>query len=60
MRAAFRQCKMLSEVQSKFGVTGRTEHHDQVNDERERERQGGEADRHQKRRAGGLTSTPRQ
>jgi len=51
---------MLSEVQSKCGVMGRTEHHERVNDEGEREPQGGEADRLQKRREVGLTSTPRQ
>ena len=39
---------------------GRTEHHERVNDEREQEPQGGEADRPQKRRKVGLTSTPRQ
>jgi len=50
---------MLSEVQSKCGVRGRTEHHERVNYEREREPQGGEADRPQKRRRVGLTSTPR-
>jgi len=51
---------MLSEVQSKCGVRGRTEHHELINDEREREPQGGEADRPQRRREVGLTSTPRQ
>jgi len=51
---------MLSEVQSKCGVRGRTEHHERVNDERELEPSGGEADRPQKRREVGLTSTPRQ
>jgi len=51
---------MLSEMQSKCGIRGRTEHHEQINDEREREPQGGEADRPEKRRKGGLTSTPRQ
>jgi len=51
---------MLSEMQSKCRVRGRTEHHEQVNDEREQEPQGGEADRPQKRREDGLTSTPRQ
>jgi len=42
------------------GVRGRTEHHERVNDEREREPQGGEADSLHKRRKCGLTSTPRQ
>jgi len=42
------------------GVRGRTEHHERVNDDREREPQGPEADRLHKRRKGGLTSTPRQ
>jgi len=49
---------MLSEVQSKCGVRGRTKLHEGVNDEREQEPQGGEADRPQNRRKGGLTSTP--
>jgi len=51
---------MLSEVQSKCGVMGRTEHHERVNDEWKQEPQGGEADWPQKRREDGLTSTPRQ
>jgi len=51
---------MLSEVQSKCGVRGRTELHEHVNDEREQELQGGEADRLQQRMEDGLTSTPRQ
>jgi len=51
---------MLSKVQSKCGVRGRTEKHERVNDEREREPQGGEANRPEKRREVGLTSTPRQ
>jgi len=46
---------MLSEVQSKCGVRGRTEH-----EEREQEPQGEGACVPQERREDGLTSTPRQ
>jgi len=51
---------MLSEVQSKWGVRGRRELHECVNDEQEQELQGEEANRPQKRTGDGLTSTPRQ
>jgi len=51
---------MLSEVRSQCGVRGRTELHEHVNDEREQEPQGGEADRPQTQREDGLMSTPRQ
>jgi len=51
---------MLSQVQIKCGVRGRTEHYKGVNNEREQEPQEGEARGPQKRREGGLTSTPRQ
>jgi len=47
-------------MQDPCGVRGRTKLHERVNNERECEPQGGEADRPQKRREGGLTSTPRQ
>jgi len=51
---------MLSEVQSKCGVRGTTEHHEHVNDEREQEQPGGEAGGPQGSREDGLTSTARQ
>jgi len=51
---------MLSEVQSKCGVSGGTELHEHVNDELEQEPQGGEAKGPQERREDGLTSTTRQ
>jgi len=51
---------MLSEVQSKYGVRGRTEYHELVTDDQEREPQGGEAEMPQERRVDGLTLTPRE
>jgi len=51
---------MLSEVQSKCGVRGRTKLPERVNDELEQEPHGARADRPQKRSEDGLTSTPRQ
>jgi len=51
---------MLSEVQSQYGVWARTQQHEHVNDEREREPQRGEARLIQERREDGLMSTPRQ
>ena len=51
---------MLSEVQRKCGVRGRTEHHEHINDEWEHKPQGGEAQEPQERRGDGLTSAPRQ
>jgi len=51
---------MQSNMPSKCGVIGRTQLHEHVNDEWEQELQGGEADRPQKRREDGLTSTPSQ
>jgi len=47
-------------MQNACAVRGRTALYARVNDEREREPQGGEADRPQKRREGVLKSTPRQ
>jgi len=51
---------MLSEVQSKYGIRGRTKVHEPVNDEQEQEPQAEEADGPQERREEGLMSTPTQ
>jgi len=47
-------------VQGKCGVRGRTELHENVNNEQEQEPQGGEAEGPQERREDGLRPTPRQ
>ena len=57
---SFPTVQMLREVHNTCRVRGRIELHERVNDEQERVPQVGEADRPQKRRKGGLMSTPRQ
>jgi len=51
---------MLSEVQSKCGVRGRTEHHEQQSTTKRNENPKEGRPRPQRRRVDGLTSTPRQ
>jgi len=50
---------MLSEVQSKYGVRGRTEHHERESTTNRNENPREGRLRPQRRREDGLTSTPR-